>query len=342
MFAGTPEPAAPSLRALIASEHQVIAVITRPPARSGRGRTLRASPVAEVAAEFGIPILTPVSARDPTFLTQLEELGPDAAAVVAYGALLPQPVLDVPTHGWVNLHFSLLPTWRGAAPVYAAIKHGDEITGASTFLLEAGLDTGPVFGTVTETIEPTDTTGDLLARLATAGARLLVRTMDGLADGSLSPVGQPSDGISHIGKVTGAQAEIDWQIPAFAIDRLIRALTPDPGAWTTFRGDRIGLGPVELAPLPTDGRELAPGELSATKKEVLVGTASGALRLGLVTPPGKKPMPAPDWARGARTATGEQFRPSSTQESDPGPQPADPEQLPTTTRSNTNSNEARS
>lgn len=292
----------------------MVAVITRPAARSGRGRTLTPSPVAQVAAEFGIATLTPTSAREPEFLQQLTELAPDVAAVVAYGALLPQAVLDVPANGWVNLHFSLLPAWRGAAPVYAAIKHGDEVTGASTFRLEAGLDTGPVFGTVTETIDPGDTAGDLLARLSRSGAILLVRTMDGIADGSLRPVEQPTDGVSHVGKVSVAEAEIDWQTPAFAVDRAIRALTPEPGAWTGFRGARIGLGaaqplPAGTQPLPTpdDSRTPAAGELVVSKKEVFVGTASGYIRLGLVKPAGKKPMPAADWARGARATTGERF-----------------------------------
>lgn len=314
VFAGTPEPAVPSLRALLASEHEVVAVITRPAARSGRGRTLTPSPVAQVAAEFGISTLTPISARDPEFLQQLTELAPDAGAVVAYGALLPQAVLDVPANGWVNLHFSLLPAWRGAAPVYAAIKHGDEVTGASTFRLEAGLDTGPVFGTVTETIEPADTAGDLLGRLSRSGAILLVRTMDGIADGSLRALDQLTDGVSHVGKVSVAQAEIDWQKPAFAVDRDIRALTPEPGAWTSFRGARIGIGVVRQLPagtLPLPALDGAPtpkaGELVVSKQAVFVGTAAGCIQLGLVKPAGKKPMPAADWARGARVTSGERF-----------------------------------
>ena len=179
----------------------------------------------------------------------------DACPVVAYGALLPQRALDVPAHGWVNLHFSLLPAWRGAAPVQHAILHGDDVTGASTFLIEAGLDTGPVFGVVTEPIRPTDTSGDLLERLAVSGAGLLVATMDGIADGSLVPRPQPADGVSIAGKIGVADARVPWDAPARHVDRLVRACTPAPGAWTTFRGERLKLGPVRLR----GANELAPG-----------------------------------------------------------------------------------
>ena len=305
VFAGTPEPAVVSLRALLASEHEVVAVVTRPAAPAGRGRALQPSPVEELAREHGLDVLTPAGGRDPELLAALVALAPEAAAVVAYGALLPQPVLDVPRHGWVNLHFSLLPSWRGAAPVYAALRHGDDVTGASTFRLEAGMDTGPVFGTVTETIRPTDTTTDLLGRLSVSGAELLVRTLDGIADGSLVPVPQPADGVSHAGKVTVADARIVWDTPAVAVDRTVRALTAEPGAWTVFRGRRLGLGPLERSGAPAG--ELAPGELSVSKKSVLVGTATTPLRLGTVQPPGGRPMPAADWARGVRPAADERF-----------------------------------
>jgi methionyl-tRNA formyltransferase len=183
LFAGTPEPAVPSLEALLGSRHDVVAVLTRPDARAGRGRKVSRSPVAERADAAGVPVLQPRSPREPEFLEQLAELAVDCAPVVAYGALVPQAALDLPAHGWVNLHFSLLPAWRGAAPVQHAIMAGDEVTGASTFRLEAGLDTGPVFGTVTETIGAHDTAGDLLGRLSVSGAGLLVATLDGIAAG---------------------------------------------------------------------------------------------------------------------------------------------------------------
>jgi methionyl-tRNA formyltransferase len=307
VFAGTPEPAVPSLRALLEStRHEVAAVVTRPDAPAGRGRKLLRSPVGALADEAGIPVLTPRRPSDPEFLAQLAELAPDCCPVVAYGALVPRTALDIPRHGWVNLHFSLLPAWRGAAPVQAAVRHGDEVTGATTFLLEEGLDTGPTFGVVTETVRPADTSGDLLGRLATSGAALLLATMDGIADGTLRPQTQPSDGVSHAPKVTTADARAEWALPPLAIDRLIRSVTPEPGAWSTFRGDRLGLGPVALV---TDAEPpvLKPGELHVEKRRVLVGTAAAPLQLGEVLPVGKRAMPAPDWARGARIEPGEQL-----------------------------------
>ncbi|NYF99564.1 methionyl-tRNA formyltransferase [Janibacter cremeus] len=302
IFAGTPQVAVPSLRALADSDHEVVAVVTRPDARAGRGRRLEPSPVKTAAQEMGLPVFTPTSPKDPEFIATLTELAPDCCPVVAYGALLPQEVLGIPTHGWVNLHFSLLPQWRGAAPVQRAIIVGDEITGASTFLIEAGLDTGPVFGTMTERIRPDDTSGDLLNRLAEAGAPLLVATMDGIETGELEPQEQPTEGISHAAKLTVEDARVDLTHPAMAVDRQIRGCTPEPGAWTTFRGDRLKLGPVTI----TD-ETLSAGLVDARKREVLVGTADRAVRLGEVTPLGKKPMPAADWARGVRVATDERL-----------------------------------
>ena len=304
LFAGTPEPAVPALRALLGSDrHDVVAVLTRPDAPAGRGRTLTRSPVGRLADAAGIPVLTPPKPSDPGFLDRLRELVPDCCPVVAYGALVPRAALAVPAHGWVNLHFSLLPAWRGAAPVQAAVRHGDDITGATTFQLEPGLDTGPTFGVVTETINPTDTAGALLDRLATSGAALLLATMDGIADGSLVARPQPVDGVSHAPKVTVADAEVDWTEPATAVDRMVRSVTPEPGAWTTFRGTRLGLGPVD--PVVPDPPELKPGRLHVEKRRVLVGTAAGAVRLGDVRPVGKRAMPAPDWARGVRIEPGE-------------------------------------
>jgi methionyl-tRNA formyltransferase len=306
VFAGTPEPAVPSLRALLDSpRHEVVAVVTRPDAPAGRGRKLVRSPVGGLADEAGIPVLTPARPSDPAFLAQLAELAPDCCPVVAYGALVPRKALDVPRHGWVNLHFSLLPAWRGAAPVQAALRHGDEITGASTFRLEEGLDTGPVYGVVTEQVRPPDTAGDLLGRLATSGAALLVATLDGIEDGTLEARPQPAEGVSLAPKVTTADARVDWTAPPVAIDRLVRSVTPEPGAWSTFREERLGLGPVSL--LGADAPELEPGELVAEKRRVLVGTAGAPVQLGEVRPVGKRAMPAPDWARGVRIAARERL-----------------------------------
>ncbi|MFJ7770503.1 methionyl-tRNA formyltransferase [Streptomyces sp. NPDC097107] len=303
VFAGTPEVAVPALDALIASgRHEVAAVVTRPDAPAGRGRRLVASPVAERAEEAGVEVLKPAKPRDPKFLERLREIAPDCCPVVAYGALLPRVALDVPARGWVNLHFSLLPAWRGAAPVQHALMAGDEITGASTFLIEEGLDSGPVYGTVTETIRPTDTSGDLLTRLAFAGSGLLAATMDGIEDGSLEAVPQPADGVTLAPKITVDDARVDWTAPALRVDRVVRGCTPAPGAWTTFRGERLKL--VQALPAP-DRTDLAPGQLAVGKNNVHVGTGSHAVELLWVQAQGKKPMRAADWARGVRIAEGE-------------------------------------
>lgn len=303
VFAGTPEVAVPALDALIASgRHEVAAVVTRPDAPAGRGRRLVASPVAERATEAGIEVLKPVKPRDEAFLARLREIAPDCCPVVAYGALLPRVALDVPAHGWVNLHFSLLPAWRGAAPVQHAIMAGDEITGASTFLIEEGLDSGPVYGTVTEEIRPTDTSGDLLTRLAFAGAGLLSATMDGIEDGTLKAVPQPADGVSLAPKITVEDAHVDWAAPALRVDRVVRGCTPAPGAWTVFRGERLKL--IQVAPVP-ERTDLAPGALAVGKNSVHAGTGSYAVELLWVQAQGKKPMRAADWARGVRIAAGE-------------------------------------
>ncbi|GLF96411.1 methionyl-tRNA formyltransferase [Streptomyces yaizuensis] len=305
VFAGTPEVAVPALDALIASgRHEVAAVVTRPDAPAGRGRRLVASPVAQRAEEAGIEVLKPARPRDEDFLARLREIAPDCCPVVAYGALLPQVALDVPARGWVNLHFSLLPAWRGAAPVQHAVLAGDEMTGASTFLIEKGLDSGPVYGVLTERVRPTDTSGDLLTRLAFAGAGLLAATMDGIEDGTLTAVEQPADGVSLAPKLTVEDARVDWSAPALRVDRVVRGCTPAPGAWTEFRGERLKL--VSVRPVP-ERADLAPGALAAGKNDVHAGTGSHAVELLWVQPQGKKPMKAADWARGVRIAPGERL-----------------------------------
>ncbi|QTJ69479.1 methionyl-tRNA formyltransferase [Rhodococcus sp. ZPP] len=296
VFAGTPEPAVPSLERLIRSaSHEVVAVITRPDAVAGRGRKVVRSPIGALADAHGIEVLTPERPSDPEFLARLTDLAPECAPVVAYGALLPQKVLDIPALGWVNLHFSLLPAWRGAAPVQAAIASGDDMTGASAFRLEAGMDTGPVYGVVTERIRATDTAGDLLGRLADSGAVLLESVLDGLADGTITAVPQPGDGVSYAPKVAVEEARIRWDRTAVVIDRHVRSVTPAPGAWTTIGDVRVKVGPLTL----TDDR-LEPGEISVTKSDFLVGTSTVAVRLDRIQPQGKKQMSALDWARGAR------------------------------------------
>ncbi|WP_405568411.1 methionyl-tRNA formyltransferase [Streptomyces sp. NBC_01167] len=303
VFAGTPEVAVPALDALIASgRHEVAAVVTRPDAPAGRGRHLVASPVAQRAEEAGIEVLKPAKPRDEDFLARLREIAPDCCPVVAYGALLPKVALDVPARGWVNLHFSLLPAWRGAAPVQHALLAGDDLTGAATFLIEEGLDSGPVYGVITEQVRSTDTSGDLLTRLAFAGAGLLSATMDGIEDGSLHAVPQPAEGVSLAPKITVEDARVDWRAPALRVDRVIRACTPAPGAWTEFRGERLKI--VNARPA-ADRTDLTPGQLAAGKNDVHVGTGSHAVELLWVQPQGKKPMRAADWARGVRIAPGE-------------------------------------
>ncbi|MFB7516584.1 methionyl-tRNA formyltransferase [Streptomyces sp. NPDC056144] len=305
VFAGTPEVAVPALDALLASgRHEVAAVVTRPDAPAGRGRRLVASPVAQRAEEAGIEILKPAKPRDEEFLARLREIAPDCCPVVAYGALLPKVALDVPARGWVNLHFSLLPAWRGAAPVQHSLMAGDQVTGASTFLIEEGLDSGPVYGVVTEDVRPTDTSGDLLTRLAFAGAGLLAATMDGIEDGTLQAVPQPVEGVTLAPKIQVEDAHVDFAAPALRVDRVVRGCTPAPGAWTLFRGERLKL--IQVTPLP-DRTDLAPGELSVGKNNVYAGTGSYAVELLWVQPQGKKPMKAADWARGVRITAGERL-----------------------------------
>jgi methionyl-tRNA formyltransferase len=303
VFAGTPEVALPALDAIAASSHDLVGVVTRPDAPAGRGRKLTASPVAQRAEELGVPVLKPGRPREPDFLDDLRALAPECCPVVAYGALLPQSALDIPDHGWVNLHFSVLPAWRGAAPVQHAIRAGDEVSGATTFRIVKELDAGPTYGVMTETIRPDDTAGDLLTRLAEGGAGLLVATLDGIAEGSLEAREQPADGVSFAPKVQVDDARVDWGDPTTAIDRQIRACTPFPGAWTTYDGERVKIGPV--TPVEAD---LAPGRLETTKSAVLVGTADGAVRLGEVKPHGRRQMAAADWARGVHFPADAAFR----------------------------------
>ncbi|MFE9193827.1 methionyl-tRNA formyltransferase [Micromonospora sp. NPDC007208] len=304
IFAGTPAVAVPALAAVAASRHELVAVVTRPDAPAGRGRGLSRSPVGAWADEHGVEVLTPARPRDPEFLDRLRELEPACVPVVAYGALVPPAALEIPRHGWINLHFSLLPAWRGAAPVQHAVLHGDELTGASVFQLEEGLDTGPVYGTLTDEIRAVDTSGDLLERLADSGAGLLVAVLDAIDDGTARAEPQPADGVSLAPKLSVDDARVRWSDPAFAVDRRIRACTPAPGGWTTFRDERVKLGPV--VPVP-DGPELKPGELLVEKSRVLVGTATVPVRLGEVRAAGKRAMGATDWARGVRVGTGEEF-----------------------------------
>ena len=289
LFAGTPTVAAIGLHALLQSDHDVVAVLTRPPARQGRGRVVRPSPVADLAEDAGIPVLTDMQAAADL----LPEV--DCCPVIAYGALIAEPLLAAPRLGWVNVHFSLLPRWRGAAPVQWAIRSGDSVTGVTVFRLDAGLDTGPILARREQPIGPTDTTGSLLESLGSMGAALLVSTLDALAAGSQVEVVQDETGATLAPKITSADAQIDWRESAVAIDRLIRSCTPAPGAWTTTAGERLRLGPVFGA----EGT-LVPGEVYMDGAAVVVGTGQGTVRLGDVQPAGRRMMPALDWLRGVR------------------------------------------
>lgn len=303
VFAGTPETALPSLEALVASRHDVVGVVTRPDAPAGRGRTLTPSPVALAAEAHGIEVLKPAKPSDPDFMARLRELAPDCVPIVAYGALIRREALDIPPFGWINLHFSVLPSWRGAAPVQRAIMAGDEVTGATVFSLVEQLDAGPVLGTITELIRADDTTADLLARLADWGSKLLVDVVDHIEDGDIAAVPQPEDNISFAPKLSTDEARIDWVRPAFAVDRHIRGCTPAPGAWTTLAGERVKIGPAAIS----DESTLEPGRIAAGKHEVRVGTTTTDVVLGEVQAVGKKRMGAADWARGTSLEAGATF-----------------------------------
>lgn len=316
LFAGTPAVAVPSLDCLAGGLRasgeeggdtgstglELVGVLTRPDAPIGRRRVLTPSPVAVRAAELGLPIIK-ASRITADVTSQLAALAPDVAAIVAYGGLVPPAALGVPRRGWVNLHFSLLPAWRGAAPVQHSLIHGDDVVGASTFRLEEGLDTGPVYGTLAVTPRPDVTAGELLAELAESGAGLLKRTLEGIADGSLAP--RPQEGEpTYAPKLSLDDGRLDWSQPARALERRARGVTPEPGAWTVLDGERIKLEPPRLRP---DVEGLAPGVLAWDGKVLLVGTATHALELARVQPAGKKMMAAADWARGAWNTDGMRF-----------------------------------
>lgn len=296
VFAGTPAAAVPALQLLIDSHHEILSVLTQPPSRTGRGRTLIPSAVELLARDHGIEVLAPEKVASAAEM--LRALEPDCIPIVAYGQIIPADMLAIPAFGWVNLHFSLLPALRGAAPVQHAIWGGDQMTGATTFLLDQGMDTGPVLGTMVEAILPSDTAGSLLHKLSESGAVLLHQTIDALEQGLLTPVAQPSDGVTYAPKIEKADARINWEYPAREVDRRIRAMTPAPGAWTTSPdGDSFVIDPIVL--IDSD-HSLGPGKIRIERNRVLVGTATTAVALGMLTPQGRKSMKAADWARGLR------------------------------------------
>lgn len=308
LFAGSPQVALPSLQTLVAGPHEVVAVLTRPDAPAGRGRGLRPSPVAAAATDAGLRVLRPARVGDPDALADIAALAPDCAVVVAYGALLPQRALDAVPGGWVNLHFSLLPRWRGAAPVQHAVFAGDTATGVTTFRIVRELDAGPVYESAPAELGPRETAGDVLTRLARMGTGVLARTLDRVAAGE-EPVRQPSDGVTLAPKVTVADAQVDWSIDAELVDQRVRGCTPAPGAWTTFRGQRVKLGPVQGSTVQGSTAVLEPGELAVGTggSRVEVGTGSRPVTLSTVQPAGRPATEAAAWVRGARPIAGERF-----------------------------------
>ncbi|HEY3546749.1 MAG TPA: methionyl-tRNA formyltransferase, partial [Propionicimonas sp.] len=294
VFAGTPHVAANTLARLLADDgHEVVAVLTRPDAPQGRSSRPVPSPVAQLAAEHGIEVLRPARASDPDLATRLAELDPDCCPVVAYGGLIPRSLLALPRHGWVNVHFSLLPRWRGAAPVQHAILAGDEVTGVTVFELVEALDEGPVLASAEYVLGASETAGEALEALQALGAEELVRALDALAAGTVAAVPQPDDGVTLAPKLTVQGSRIDWTRPAEEISRQVRANNPSPVAWTELDGERLRV----LRAMPAAGDDLAPAELRAGKRSVLVGTGSVPLELLQVQPAGKRPTAAADWGR---------------------------------------------
>lgn len=297
VFAGTPLIAVPALTAIVDAGHDVVAVLTQPDARGRRGSALMPSPIKLAAQELELEVLAPQRASEPEWVERIAGLEAEVAAVVAYGQILRPQLLAATAHGWVNLHFSVLPAWRGAAPVQRAVMAGDDITGASTFLIDNGLDTGPVIGTLTERIRHDDTSGSLLERLAGLGAGLLVHSLEALVGGYAAPIAQPEEGVTYAHKLTRDDAFVAWELPAHIVDRQIRGVTPAPGAWTTLPDGTVAkLGPARLR----SGPALPPGQLALRGEELVVGTGSTPLALTWIAPAGRKEMAAIDWWRGAR------------------------------------------
>jgi len=294
-FAGTPLAAVPTLTALLASDHEVALVVTRPDAPAGRGRALTASPIADVAGVSGVPVLK------TSHLAEHKEkfANVDCVIVVAFGAMVPRDLLAVPRPGWINVHFSLLPQWRGATPVQYAMLSGDEFTGVTTFQIDEGLDTGPMLAYLTTQIAPSETSNELLDRLSIEGAQLALATLSGIENGSILPLHQPIDGISQAPKITVADAQVRWSDPALAVDRRIRAVTKEPGAWTMFGDVRIKLQPITVSPHVID---LAPGEVAMRDGEVLVGTGSHAVALSEVQEAGRNLTDAKTWLNNQKSA----------------------------------------
>lgn len=299
VFAGTPEPAVPSLRRLAASAHDIVAVVTRRDAPLGRKRVLTPSPVAAAAEELGLPVIR-ADRLDADVTAEIAALEPDLGVIVAYGGLVREPLLSTPAHGWINLHFSLLPRWRGAAPVQHALIAGDPRTGAAVFQLVPELDAGDVFGQLTVDVPPAATAGELLATLADGGADLLAGIVDEIDAGSAIARAQEGEP-TYASKLGDDDGRIRWEEPAAAVLGRVRGVTPEPGAHTTIDGVRLKV--LAVAAAGGDAPSLAPGALALHGKQVIAGTATTPIVLEQVQPAGKGAMRAPDWWRGLRDAT---------------------------------------
>ena len=303
VFFGTPQWAVPSLEALLESDIEVAAVVTNPDRPAGRGMELRASPVKERALQAGLEVLQPQRARAPELHETLATLAPEFATVVAYGKILPPSLLAIPRLGFVNVHFSLLPEYRGAAPVQRAVMDGRDISGVSIMVLTEGMDEGPVLSRIEEPVGADDTAGSFGERLARIGSSALVEALVAYGDGELEPVEQDHERATYAPKITSEEAAIDWGLGSAAIRNQVRGLNPAPGAWTTLRGKRLKVWEAARS----DAGGLAPGELYAIRGALIVGTGEGALELMQIQLQGKRPATGADAARGLRLARGERF-----------------------------------
>lgn len=304
VFMGTPEFSVPTLMEIVGQGHDVVACYTQPPRKAGRGMEERKSAVHQAAETLGIPVRCPQSLKSEEERAALAELAPDAAVVVAYGLLLPRAVLDIPVHGCLNLHASLLPRWRGAAPINRAIMAGDTETGVEVMRMEAGLDTGPVYMAEKLAIGQDMTAGELHDRLSVLGADLMVRALAALPRGALVPTPQVEEGVTYARKIDKAETRIDWTRPAREVHDHVRGLSPFPGAWCEVeiagRSERVKVLRSTLDESATG----EPGTLLSAGDELLVACGSGAVRLVQLQRAGKKPMPAAEFQRGAQLSPG--------------------------------------
>jgi len=295
--AATPDVAIPTLDWLATSEHQLLSVITQPDRPAGRGRTLKESVISEWARENDVPCFKPASVTETATLIE----GADVLLTIGYGVLLPEELLSIPMHGCLNLHFSLLPRWRGAAPVQRAIEAGDPVSGVTVFQLDPGMDTGPIYSVKRFALDSDITSDELFSELGALGVEAVEDSLNAIRAG-IRPEPQKSDGATRAMKISKEECEINWNLDAQLISQKIRAFTSSPGAWTRFRGDVVKIDSVNISE-----ETLQPGLLKVVNKELLVGTSSNAISIGFLTPAGKSRMDAKSWLNGARLSDGELF-----------------------------------